>query len=876
MDNLLATWRFRRRRALPARTGSCVAVAAALPLAIALLHSICFVGWRAVSSGGSSSMAAHLTSARQQFSPTLRWATSPPASSPVQAATSERRFRDEFRGLEEAMTRRRMGQMRQVQATGMWRKADKPRGPPVKSDPLLVDLPVYSNITASQARHDIELAYLMTDRDVWKLYQQLHPARDEDWGELMHPLELLIDKMERAYRIIRHIKDVVDPSPEFQRAAVVASDLVLQARRRNRRSEKFLPKFKLFLRRNSTTEAQRRAAASQLILFEQDGVNLQEFGSFRNSLDETRRFLTTHTQLVNASLAWDQNIREDMAKKSFLVRDPKELEGVPFYVLQDAAAAAVQYGYAKATSEKGPWMITLDDAMLEPILCHARSRALRERLHRARKRVAFLGGMGKGDNAAYLGAMLELRYNYSNILGYANFAEMKFAMKMATLPQAYIFLDRIRQIGMPVARRELRELQDVAQKNGADYEVDHFDIAYWRNQLIEERFSLGDDFLRPYFPLSAVLDGLFGLLRRLFGVEVVAGDGEAPIWDSNVRFFRVMEDGETLAVFYMDLHRRRGRKRPGFWVDVIQDYSDFLGFDRDGPRRPAVHVIGDLAPPASGGPSLLTFGEVGKLFHVMGQALRHLLCRQGEGLVSGVNGLEHDVVELPAHFLERWVFDRQTLRMISRHVETGDPLPDPAIETIVLMRGFHGAIPLLRRAALAQIDLSLHIDLDESGSTAALDTAKLIEAEFSVLPPRMEEQEICGLPINKWDSAVGLYSSLWSEALASDIYAEFEYAGGQGEAAVVELGRQFRKSILEPGGGRNPLASFRDFLGRLPDLGAFFEQNGLVSVGDAEAQFEEIFEEPTEGGYVAYTEADDEWEDEEGLSDNPWIEEEED
>lgn len=776
---------------------------------------------------------------------------------------------DALRAMEGTVTDRRTKQARLRRSTGTWRRESHswaPAPPDLSEGEVLVrnvkhgpnilttdasEFPPYNEIRPEHIDRGIQWMVKSSGHDLWELWN-IDVEADVPWHYLMHPLETLEDKVERLFATIRHFKNVIDNSPRVQKAWKYALWLRWSTFVRIRSSEKFLPHFKRLLLDDGHSEAQRRVVAAQLISFERDGVNLQEYGRHRDDPAPFMAFKNAQRELFNISQDWETNIDNDLARKSFLVRDPGELEGLPPDVLADAADAAIHSGYPKATAEAGPWMITLDDAMVEPILRYAKGRTFREFVYGARARIAFLGGAGAGDNTPLLMRMLELRKNYANLLGHSSWADLEFTTRMSTLPQAYGFLARLRRESLPLARRELFELQEFANSQGALYELDHFDVEYWRERLLQSRFSLSDAYLRQFFQLPVVLEGLFGLLRTLFGVEVVAADGEAQVWDEHVRFFRVRDadTGEFLASFFLDAHRRRGKKRPGFWAEKIQEYSAVLGGEQSGPRRPAAHVVCDLAPPRpGGGPVLLSHREVARLFHTMGGALRHLLCNQTEGLVAGTNGMEFDVRDFPAYFLERWAYHKSTVRSMSRHVETGDPLPEPAIDTIAAARTFHNGMKVLKRTATAQLDLDLHAQYDPEGAMGVNDVAKIIEAEFSVIPPRVEDHELCSLPI-QGERGSGLFADLWSEALAADLFFEFEIAGLENVEAIQTLGRRFRRVLLAPGGGRSPSRAFHDFHGRLPSFAAFLEHVGLQRKSggagledDLDDRYQDVFEE---------------------------------
>mmetsp|Transcript_48809 Transcript_48809/g.139654 ORF Transcript_48809/g.139654 Transcript_48809/m.139654 type:complete len:877 (-) Transcript_48809:58-2688(-) len=756
---------------------------------------------------------------------------------------------ESFGAVAGAVTDRKVKAAQQRRASGTWRRESgswAPAPPVLSNGEVLVqnlkhgpniltlddtEFPRYNEIRHEHIERGLDWMTMSSGHDLWALYHDVPISIRAEWENIMHPLEVISDKIERIFATIKHIRNVIDPSPKMQKLWNNVLWLRWRTLLRTRRSENFLPHFKRLLTSEQTSEARRRAVAAQLVLFEQDGVNLQENGIYKDDPGAFLAFIHTRNQLFDLSQDWEMNIANDLAKKSFLVRQREELDGVSDDVFADAAAAAVQAGYPKATPETGPWMVTLDDAMLEPILRQAEGRTFREFVYAARARAAFLGGSGKGDNTPVLAKLLKLRKEYANLIGFSTWADMAFTLKMATMKQAYAFLARLRRESLPAARQELLELQEFAESHGAEYELNHFDVDYWRRRLTEEQLSLHDDYLRQFFPLPHVLDSLFGLLQRLFGVRVAAADGQTQVWDEHVRFYRLHEEetGALLGSFFLDPYRRRGKKRPGFWVDRIQEYSTVLGSERHGPRLPAVHIVCDFQNPGPGQPTLLPHSEVVKLFHVMGGALRHLLSNQTEGIVAGTFGLEADVVELPAFFLERWAHEPAVLRS-ARHFETGDQLPEAAVVTLAAARTFHGGMRLLKRTSMAQVDLDIHAQYEPDGALRPNDVAKLIEAEFTVIPPRVEDHELCSLPIGG-ERAASLFVGLWAEALAADCFRAFEEAGLDDEQAVANLGRAFRRTLLEPGGGRSPAGALREFLGRPPSFAAFLRHCGLGAAG---------------------------------------------
>ena len=297
-------------------------------------------------------------------------------------------------------------------------------------------------------------------------------------------------------------------------------------------------------------------------------------------------------------------------------------------------------------------------------------------------------------------------------------------------------------------------------------------------------------------------------------------------WAEHVRFFRIRDsDTEDLvASFFLDAHRRWGQKRRGFWSSSIQGYSEILGH-RSTPRRPAVNVICDLEPPVGDTPSLLTHREVVKLFRVFGSSLRDLFCKQPEALLSGSKGLETDIVELPAYFLERWAYDRRVLSEMGRHYKSGDPLPQAAVDALSDSRTFLAGVRTLRKAARAHIDLELHSDYDPYGDINVFDLAKLIEGEYAVIRPRVQDRELCSWPLNT-ELAGAFYGELWAEALAADVFSVFD--GAPASEPLGSSGERFRRLLLEPGGGKAPGTALEEFLKRPPSFATFLKDAKLL------------------------------------------------
>ena len=421
------------------------------------------------------------------------------------------------------------------------------------------------------------------------------------------------------------------------------------------------------------------------------------------------------------------------------------------------------------------------------------------------------------------------------MLGFDTYAELSLSRKMAgSVSRAEKLLEELRAASYEPARKDLEELRAFMRERGASAEADdiqHWDIAFWSERLREARFDYSEEELRPYFPMPRVLDGLFDLAKRLFGVEVTSADGDAPVWREDVRFFHVRSlDGEHLASFYMDPFSRPAEKRGGAWMNEVVGRSALFPRATGEPRIPVAHLICNGAPPVDGKPSLMTFREIETLFHEFGHTLQHMLTRVDYGLASGIRNVEWDAVELPSQFMENWCYHRDTLMGLSQHVDTGAKLPDELFQKIVAARTFRAASLMLRQLNFGVLDLELHHRYDPDGEETPADVQRRVAETTTVLPPLPEDHFLCGfLHIFQGGYAAGYYSYKWAEVLSADAFAAFEEVGLDQPDSVEATGRRFRDTVLSLGGSTPPMDVFKEFRGREPSTEALLRHSGLVA-----------------------------------------------
>lgn len=542
------------------------------------------------------------------------------------------------------------------------------------------------------------------------------------------------------------------------------------------------------------------------------------------------RFNAIQMELANLSTQFSNHVLDATKAFSLWLRSPEEVAGLPESALALAAQAARDAGEPEATAERGPWRLTLDAPSLLPALQHLRRRDLREKVYRASIARA---SSGETDNAPLILRILRLRRDQARLLGFPTFAELSLATKMAPGVAAVEGLqEKLRTASYAIAERELAELREFARAHGETNVLMNWDIPFWAERLREERYAYSEEELRPYFPLPRVLEGLFSLAERLFGVRIRAADGEVPVWHPDARFFRVSDAaGAPLAAFYLDPYSRPAEKRGGAWMDECLGRSRLFRDGSGAPRLPVAYLVCNQTPPLGDVPSLMTFSEVETLFHEFGHGLQHMLTRVEHGFAAGIRNVEWDAVELPSQFMENWCYHRATLLGFARHWQSGEPLPDALYAKLCAARTFRAASMMLRQLHFGATDLELHHRFDPDGGESPFDVERRIAERTTVIQPLPEDRFLCSFShIFAGGYAAGYYSYKWAEVLSADAFAAFEEAGLENAEALAATGRRFRETVLALGGSRPAMEVFESFRGRAPDTEALLRHNGLASV----------------------------------------------
>jgi oligopeptidase A len=675
-------------------------------------------------------------------------------------------------------------------------------------------LPRFDLFDPARVESGITTLLAELESDLARLEQSIEPS----WEGLIEPLEGLSERLGFAWGIVGHLmgvqnSDALREAHASVQPAVVGFGLRLAQSAPIFRGLEALQKDDAFSRLDA---AQQRIVESLLREARHAGVGLSD--------TDRARFNEIQAELAELGTRFSNHVLDATKAFELVLREPDEIAGAPDSLRQVAAQNARDNGLEDATAESGPWRITLDAPVLMPFLEHGERRDLREHLYRSYVTRASNGDL---DNAPIIEQILALRHEMAALLGFESYAALSLDSKMAPSQQVVDeLLEQLRTAAVDAARNDLQALERYALKSGQDEPIALWDVGYFAERLREERFDYSEEDLRPYFPMPRVLEGLFALAGRLFGISIEAADGETSVWHPDVRFFRVRdEEGKPLAAFFLDPYSRPGDKRGGAWMD------ECLGRTRRGlksPREAVAYLVCNQTPPVGDRPSLMSFDEVRTLFHEFGHGLQHMLTRVDYGMASGIRNIEWDAVELPSQFMENWCYQRETLIDLSGHFETGAKLPEDLFEKIAAARTFRAGSDMLRQIYFASMDMALHReDLQKSGKSI-FDVQRQIAERTTVLPPLPEDRFLCSFGhIFAGGYAAGYYSYKWAEVLSADAFSAFEEAGLDDSDAVADTGRRFRETVLAMGGGMDPMEVFTAFRGREPRPDALLRHSGL-------------------------------------------------
>ncbi len=692
------------------------------------------------------------------------------------------------------------------------------------SNPLLdfSGLPRFAEIKNEHIKPAIE-ALLKENRTV------IEKVRVDDgmptWETFVQPMVDANERLSRAWGQISHLNAVMN-SPELREIynenlpvitqfyAELTQDLVLY--------EKF-KQLKAGAEFNRLNSSRKKIIENELRDFRLGGAELPS--------DKKQRFLQIQEELSKLSSKFNDNLLDATNAYSLLVENEETLAGIPADVLQTAKKLA-------ETESKTGWKFTLHMPSYLPVMQYADNRDLREKMYRAYVTRASEFDTHTGvdkDNMPLINQILELRLEEARILDYKNYAEVSLATKMATSPQQILdFLRKLAARAKPYAEQDLLALQQFAVEKLNITKLEAWDLSYVSEKLRQERYAFSDQEVKQYFPEDKVLNGMFKLVEKLYGIRITAATTSRNIqcWHPDVKFFDIHNaNGQLIGQFYLDLYARP-TKRGGAWMDDAITRRRIDAKDTTSHIQiPVAYLTCNFSAPVTINhqvrPALFTHNEVIVLFHEFGHGLHHLLTQVEDLGVSGINGVEWDAVELPSQFMENFCWEWEVLISMTQHIDTKEPLPRILFDKMLKAKNFQSGLQMLRQIEFALFDMHVHFDFKPNGDKTVLQLLDEIRSEVAVIiPPDFNRFPSSFAHIFAGGYAAGYYSYKWAEVLSADAYSLFEETASNGVINEA-TGMHFLEEILAVGGSRSALESFIAFRGREPELDALLRHNGM-------------------------------------------------
>ncbi|SUD92271.1 Oligopeptidase A [Psychrobacter phenylpyruvicus] len=579
---------------------------------------------------------------------------------------------------------------------------------------------------------------------------------------------------------------------------------------------------------DSLGPARKRAIELAIQSFELSGVALDA--------DKQSDYADIQSQLSTLSAKFSDNIL-DATQAYALPLTEAQLAGITESGLAMLKAAAEQYiakqsEAGESVENKPDYVATLDIPVYLAVMTHADDRNLRETLYKAYVTRASEFDNHKNskqeslDNSQVMADIMALRAKKSELLGFDNYAQVSLSRKMAdSAEQVEGFLRDLAEKATPAAKRDFEQLKAEAKAHGIE-NIEPWDTAYLAEKVKQAKFNLSQEEIRPYFPLPKVIDGLFSIVNKLFGVRAVEQSDKVALWHEDVRFYQLFDkDDSLIGGFYFDLYARTG-KRGGAWMSGFQARYEYAGSAKEAySQLPVCFMVGNFTPPTADKPSLLTHDEVLTLFHEFGHGLHHLLTEVSISDVAGVNGVEWDAVELPSQFLENWAWDSEGIALISAHVDSGEPLPQSQLEALLAAKNFQSGMQTLRQIEFALFDLLIHAQSPAPDYQGILATLDKVCEDVAVMPTPDYNRFANGFShIFAGGYAAGYYSYKWAELLSADAFSRFEEEG----LFNADTGQAFRDNILAVGGSLPAKTNFENFRGREASIDALLRHGGFI------------------------------------------------
>jgi oligopeptidase A len=653
-----------------------------------------------------------------------------------------------------------------------------------------------------------------------RLVTELEQSHVQTWGGLTQPLYDACYPLTHAWGLLCHLLSVVNNDAWRNVQKELQPEMVAFSLRVGQ-SPLFYRSFcalQISDAKNSfLTRVQRRILEKTIQGATQAGVGLPP--------EKQARFNAIQTEIAQLATTFRNNVLDATKAFTLTLTRTDELAGLP----ADLLATTVR----KTEGQPDTWIITLEASVYVPFMMHSKNGDAREKLYRAFITRASAGSI---DNTPILERLLTLKRELANLLDYPTYADLSLSTKSAkTVSAVDDLIEKLYTAAYPQGVKEMKDLhafsRTLPKTAGADHRVllthlPPWDIAFYAERLRESKYDYSDDELSQYFPYPKVLDGLFALAHRLFGIRIVDASGQVPVWHPDVKFYNVLNsEGTCIAGIYSDPYSRPETKSGGAWAN---DFCTRRLMSDGTLQRPLALMVCNQSKPVGTKPPLMRFSEVRTLFHEFGHVLQHILTTVDEPEASGLNNIEWDAVEIASQFMENWCYDRATLTAMTSHIDTGASLPSDLFKRILAAQHFRAATTIMRQVTFAATDINLYARYPSTTWKNAHAVNQACIKKYSTTPTLPEDRFLCAFShIFGGGYAAGYYSYKWSEVMSSDAFAAFEEVGLENESQIQKKGKHFRDTFLALGGGTDPMEVFQQFRGRPPTIDALLRHAGL-------------------------------------------------
>jgi len=678
------------------------------------------------------------------------------------------------------------------------------------SNPLLEfqDLPPFSHIHAVHVEPAIDQLLSESRQHIEHLAIRV---QDFTWENFIQPLENIKDRLNKVWSPVSHLNAVMNN--EALRTAynncITKITEFNTALAQDQRIYNAYHSIKLGTGFSQLNSAQQKTITDALRDFHLSGIDLPE--------DQQQRFRAIKQLLSKLTSQFADNVLDATNAWKKPVSDETQLAGLP------DSAKAIAKQTAAANQQPG-WLLTLDFPCYYAVMSYADNRALRKEMHDAYVTRASDQGphAGQWDNSKIMEEILALRHELALLLGFSNFAEYSLATKMAdSTAKVMDFLHDLASRAKPYAQKDLDAVTRYARAHHNMDQLEPWDITYYSEKLRQHDYAITQEELKPYFPEPVVLNGLFDIVKRLYGLDIQPVHG-IDTWHQDVKFFAISDEHNQLrGKFFIDLYARPN-KRGGAWM------GQCIGRKKQDGRiqTPVAYLTCNFSPPIGTDPALFTHSEVLTLFHEFGHGLHHMLTQVDNISVSGINGVAWDAVELPSQFMENFCWEQESIDLIARHYRSGEALPEALFAKMTAAKNFQSGMQLVRQLEFSLFDFRLHLEYDPSSGARIQETLDNVRQQVAVVKSASYNRfQHSFSHIFAGGYAAGYYSYKWAEILSADAFAKFEETGIFNRST----GKQFLHAILEQGGSKEPMALFKEFRGREPRIDALLRHRGIAA-----------------------------------------------